>query len=93
MSKQPRMPRGNANTKHDTPKVIADKLRVYGWKEYAGEDQKLLGFWAKQDMAIKVNATKSLAKMYHVSLITHTKEVNLFINQTELEALIERNDK
>ena len=46
------------------PKGIADKLRVYGWKEYAGDNPMYKGFWAKKDRAIKIVPARKMTECF-----------------------------
>ncbi len=76
--------------KSNTPKAIADKLRVYAWKEYAGDDPDLLDFWAKDGIAIKVVKLSKIADKYHVVVVKPDHDFSKFVSLTELEALIEK---
>jgi hypothetical protein len=71
------------------PKALSDKLRVYGWKEYAGDNPLHTGFWAKTDKAIRITPARKMTRMYHVTLILGQREDSRFINSDELEKLIE----
>lgn len=71
------------------PKLLADKLRVYGWKEYAGDNPLHKGFWAKADRAIKIVPARKMTRMYHVSLMLGERDDNRFVHIDELERMIE----
>lgn len=71
------------------PKSISDKLRVYGWKEYAGDSLLYKGFWALKDRAIRISPARKMTRMFHVTLILGQREDSRFINLDELEKLIE----
>lgn len=71
------------------PKAIADKLRVYGWKEYAGDNPIHRGFWAKSDRAIKIVPARKMTRMFHVALMLGDADDNRFVHIDELDKLIE----
>lgn len=71
------------------PKAISDKLQVYGWKEYAGDNPMYTGFWAKKDRAIKIVPARKMTRMYHVALMTGEADENRFVHIDELEKLIQ----
>jgi hypothetical protein len=71
------------------PKSISDKLRVYGWKEYAGDNPIYKGFWAKKDRAINIVPARKMTRMFHVQVMVSEREDSRFISLDELETIIE----
>lgn len=71
------------------PKALADKLRVYGWKEYAGDNPLHKGFWAKKDRAIKIVPARKMTRMFHVAIMLGDADDNRFVHIDELERMIE----
>lgn len=71
------------------PKSISDKLQVYDWKRYAGDNPIHKGFWAKKDRAIKIVPARKMTRMFHVQLILSEREDSRFISLDELELIIE----
>lgn len=71
------------------PTRIADKLRVYGWKSYDGENPMYKNFWVKDETAIKIEQARSMARMYHLTTMTYAKDDHVFIHEDKLNKIIE----
>lgn len=72
------------------PNRIADKLRAYGWKEYAGENPMYKRFWVKNETAIKIDQARQMARMYHLTTMNYVKDEHAFIHEDKLNEIIER---
>lgn len=71
------------------PKALANKLRVYNWTEYAGDNPLYQGFWAKQGIAIQIHPAKKITKMFHVTVMRDESSTTKFIHEDELNQIIE----
>lgn len=71
------------------PKAFEDKLHVFGWKEYNGDNPMYVGYWAKKDRAMKIVPARKMTRMFHVALITGEADDNRFVHIDELERMIE----
>ena len=74
------------------PNRIVDKLRVYGWKEYDGENPMYKKFWVKDQTAIKIDQARSMARMFHLTTMTVSKDDHVFIHEDKLNEIIERTE-
>lgn len=75
------------------PSRIADKLRVFGWKAYDGENPMYKGFFVKDQTAIKIDQARQMARMYHLTTMTVSKDDHVFIHEDKLNEIIERAEK
>lgn len=72
------------------PKLITDKLRVFGWKEYAGDNPMYKHHWVKDRLVLHIEPG-SMRGMFHTRLLTDNDHnpVIKFVNLHTLEAMIE----
>jgi len=71
------------------PSFIIDKLRIVGWKEYAGDNPMYDGYWVNDGVAIRIVPARRMNRMFHLNYITVKKDENRFIHEPELMNIIE----
>lgn len=71
------------------PRLILDKLRFVGWKEYAGDNPMYYGYWVKDGVAVRIIPARRMNRMFHLNYITSKKDENRFLHEPELMNVIE----
>jgi hypothetical protein len=51
------------------------------------------GFFVKDETAIKIDPARQMARMYHLTTMTVSKDDHIFIHEDKLNEIIERSEK
>lgn len=76
------------------PALVLDKLRFVGWKKYDGNNPMYFENWVKDGVAIKIDPSQSMGRMYHLNVMWPTgKTTHHYIHEPVLLDAIEKKGK